>query len=81
MNIELKNHNRILDLIRRTHSKIEDLFFSVVLMLPDKLLPSFILRWIDHYTTKRMNDLEQQLIKERWRSMELQKVQDELIRK
>lgn len=81
MNIEIKNRNRIIDLIHNTFSKLEDCLFLVLLKLPDKLLPRFIIQWLNHYTTKRVNQLEQQLIKKRWQSMELQKARDELIKR
>lgn len=46
--------------------------------LPDKFIPSSVMEWLDRYTTKRINQLKQQNVKQTWRNVYLQKAVDDI---
>jgi alkyl sulfatase BDS1-like metallo-beta-lactamase superfamily hydrolase len=46
--------------------------FFIVQHLPEWLIPAPLMNWLDHYTTKRINQLKQQTIKQTWRNMYLE---------
>lgn len=60
------------------HSNLENLLFKLVMKLPDKLIPSFVMDWLDRYTTKRINQLKQQNIRQTWKNTYLRKAVDEI---
>lgn len=60
------------------HSRIEDLMFSILMKLPDRFLTPTLMNWLDHYTTKRLDSLQRQLIKDRWKTIELKKTLDKI---
>lgn len=66
INIELKKPNRLKEFFQNFHSKAEDLLFSIIQKLPEKLIPSPLMNWLNQYTTKRISQLQQQIIKQRW---------------
>lgn len=78
MNIEIKNPNHLTDFLHGLHNKLENLMFSIILKIPEKLIPRFLIEWLDRYTTKRINQLNQEIIKDRWKNVYLQKAVDEI---
>lgn len=78
IDIEIKKHSIIKDLFYKLHSKLEDLFFKIIMKLPDRFVPSSLMDWLDRYTTKRINQLKQQNIKQTWRNLYLQKAVDDI---
>lgn len=52
--------------------------FEIFQKLPDKLLTDSLMNWMDKYTTKRINQLKQQNVKNTWKNMYLQKAVDEI---
>lgn len=66
IDIELKDRNRLKEFFQNFHSKAEDLLFTIISKLPEKLIPSPLMNWLDRYTTKRISQLQQQIIKQRW---------------
>ena len=46
--------------------------------IPDRLIPSALMLWIDKYTDKRIQQLKQQNVKSTWKNMYLQKAVDEI---
>ena len=52
--------------------------FSIIQKLPDRLLTDSLMNWMDRYTTKRINQLKQQNVKNTWKNMYLQKAVDEI---
>ena len=53
------------------HDKSEDLMFSIILKIPEKQIPSFLMEWLDTYTTKRIHALEHENIKQQWKTVYL----------
>jgi len=72
INIEIKRPNRIKDFFHKILSKLEDLLFSIIIKLPEKLIPHFFMEFLDRYTTKRINQLQHQQVKQNWRNMFLE---------
>lgn len=73
IHIELKDRNKIKEFFQNFHSKAEDILFSIISKIPEKLIPSPIMKWLDWYTTKRISQLQQQIIKQRWQQDSLEK--------
>lgn len=61
INIELKDSNSLKEFFHKLHYKIEDIVFSIITKIPEKFIPTVLMDWLDQYTTKRMNELDQQL--------------------
>jgi hypothetical protein len=78
LNIEIKPHNIVKDSLDRLCSRIEDVMFSVFYYLPEWLIPAPLMEWLDHYTTKRIKQLQQRTIKQTWRNMYLKDAVQEI---
>lgn len=78
IDIEIKKRSIVKELFHKLHSTIEDLIFKLIMKLPDKFIPSFLMEWLERYTTKRINQLKQQNIKQTWKNTYLQKAVDEI---
>lgn len=74
INIELKKPNRLKDFWHRCYNQIEDILFFLISKLPEKLIPHFLMEWLDLYTTKRIAELKHQIIKDNWRTVALEKI-------
>lgn len=73
IDIELKDRNKIKEFFHRLHSKLEDLIFSIFQKLPEQFIPHWLMNWLNHYTDKRIQELKQQIIKDRWRQDALER--------
>lgn len=78
INIEIKKPNRFKDLLHKIHSRSEDLLFSIIQKMPEKMIPTCLMNWMDRYTNKRIAELKQQIIRNRWQTMELEKIVDDI---
>lgn len=78
INIEIKKRSIVKESLHKLYSKLEDLFFKIIIKLPDRFIPSALMDWLDRYTTKRINQLKQQNIKQTWRNLYLQKAVDDI---
>ncbi len=54
------------------------MLFSIISKLPERFIPSPLMNWLDRYTTKRISQLQQQIIKQRWQQDTLEKAVDEI---
>ena len=78
INIEIQKPNRFKDLLHKIFNRLEDLMFSIIQKLPEKMIPHFLMDWMEHYTNKRLSELKQQIIRNRWHTIELEKVVDSI---
>ena len=78
INIELKDHNRLKEFFQNFHSKLEDLLFSIITKLPEKLIPSPLMDWLSRYLDRRIAKLKAESIKMTWQNMYLQDAVDEI---
>lgn len=78
IHIEIKKRNRLKEFFQKLHSKLEDLCFNIIMKIPERFVPSCIMEWLDNYTTKRINQLKQEHIKQTWHNLYLEKAVDEI---
>ena len=78
INIEIQKPNRFKDLLHKIFNRLEDLMFSIIQKLPEKMIPHVLMDWMEHYTNKRLSELKQQIIRNRWHTIELEKVVDNI---
>lgn len=76
--IEIKSKNGFKKFFRKAHNKVDDVFFLIILKIPERFIPSFIMEWVDRYTNKRIDELKHQQIKARWKKMHLEKALEEI---
>lgn len=72
IDIEIKDRNRLKEFFQNFHSKAEDIAFSIIQRIPEKLLPHWLMNWLEKYLDKRIIELKQQSIKMTWHNMYLQ---------
>ena len=78
IDIEIKKRNRLKEVFHKIHSKSEDILFSIIQKLPEKFIPISLMNWMEHYTNKRIAELKQQIIRNRWHTIELEKAVDKI---
>lgn len=71
--IEIKKQNRFKDLLHKIFNRLEDSLFNLFQKMPEKMIPARLMTWIEHYTDKRIAELQQQIIRSKWQTMELEK--------
>lgn len=72
INIELKPRNKFETFLHETYDKLEDIVFYIILKVPERFIPSFLMKHIEHYIDKRTQALQQQIIKQRWQQVALE---------
>lgn len=78
IDIEIKKRIRLKELFHKIHGRSEDLLFCIFQKLPEKFIPAFLMDWTEHYTNKRIAELKQQIIRDRWHTIELEKAVDNI---
>lgn len=78
IDIELKPRNRLKEFFHTFFNKLEDLMFTVFQKTPERLIPPFLMKWMDNYTRKRLHELEQDVIRQRWKKVQLEKALGEI---
>lgn len=78
IDIEIKNRNRLKEFFNKTHSKSENILFSIITRLPENAIPHFFMDWMEHYANKRIAELNQQIIHDRWKSITLDKAVNDI---
>ena len=81
IHIELKKPNRFKDMLHKICSKLEDMMFSILLKLPERMIPSFLIDQIEKYINKQISKTKQEIIKDRWKQVALNEVLDKANRK
>ena len=56
------------------YSKIEDFGFELIQKIPEKFIPDFLMKWLEHYTDKRIAELKHDIIRNRWQVADLENV-------
>ena len=78
IDIEIRKPNRIKELSQNFRSRLEDLIFSIIQKLPERLIPSVLMDWMEQYLNKRITQLQQETIKQNWKNVYLQKAVTEI---
>ena len=79
--IEVKEPDKKIDFYKKLKSKAENVLFSIIELLPEKLIPGFVMNWVSRYIDKRMNELKQEQIKVNWNKTYMEKAVEELKQK
>ena len=58
--------------------KLEDLLFSVLQRLPEKLIPQPAMDWMFSYVEKRTQEIQHQIVWQNWKKAELEQILTEL---
>lgn len=78
MDIEIRPRNKFKELLSNLHDKSEDILFFLIRKAPDKLIPPFIMNWFEKYLDKRSKELQQEIIRQQWRQIYLEKTIEEI---
>ena len=78
MEIEIKPHSRTKDFFDKLHSKAEDLLFLIIQKIPERFMPSFLIQWVSNYVEKRTMKLQQEIIRQKWEQVTLEKALQEI---
>lgn len=73
IDIEHEDRNRIKEFFHKLHSSFEDIAFSIIQKLPERFIPKWLMEWLTHHMDKRIQELQQQIIKDRWRQDALER--------
>ena len=76
--IEIKERSKVNEFFHKLHNRLEDIIFEIFQRIPEKLLPNFLMKWLNNYTTKRITELKQQITKDRWKGIGLEKAVNEI---
>lgn len=68
---DLENPNRFKDLLHKISSKAEDILFSILLKLPETLIPG---EWMERYINKQISKTNHELIRNRWKQIALNEI-------
>lgn len=72
INIELKPRNKLKEFFHELCSKLEDSIFNIIIKIPERFIPPFIMQHIEQYIDKRTKELQHQIIKQRWQQLALE---------
>jgi len=78
INIEIRPRNKIKEFSDRLHDALEDLLFSIVQRLPELLIPTPLMKWLESYVNKRTQELQQDIIRKQWQQIHLEKTVEEI---
>ncbi len=74
INIEIHKQKRLKNLLHKIHYNIEETAFKLFDKIPEKYIPACLIKWMEHYTDKRLSELKQQIIRSNWQTIEFEKV-------
>lgn len=76
--IEIKDRSKVKEFLSMLHSKIEDLMFELLQKVPERFIPQPLMEWLNKYLTKRIQQLNQQNIKNTWRNIHLENIVNDI---
>ena len=78
INIEIRPRNKIKEFSNRLHNTLENLLFSIVQKLPEAFILAPLMNWLDRYITKRIQELQQKITRQKWQQIHLEKAIEEI---
>ena len=78
MNIEIKPRSRAKEFFDMIKDKSEDLMFSIITKLPERFIPSPLMQWLTAYLDRRTQELQQEIVRQQWRKVYLEKAVSEI---
>ena len=76
--IEIKPRSRAKEFIDNLQSKSEDIMFDVITKVPERFISSSLMQWITNYIDKRTQELQQEIIRQQWQNVYLEKAVSEI---
>lgn len=76
MDYIIKKESKFQKALKQVRSKSEDVFLSGVMLLAKISKSKKLSRWIERYTEKKMQQLQQEIIHQRWDLITLQKASE-----
>ena len=73
MEYTIKKESKFQKALKQVRSKSEDVFLSGVMLLAKISKSKKISRWIERYTEKKMQQLQQEIIRMKWNKVTLEK--------
>lgn len=68
-------------MLHKIYDRLEDLIFAIIQKIPEKHIPFFLMNRMERYTNKRLSELQSQIIRKRWQTIELEKAVDNIRKK
>lgn len=78
IDIEIKPRSKAKEFSNRMHDTLEDVLFSIVQKLPESLIPASLMEWLDNYINKCTQELQQEIIRQKWDCCHLEKAIEEI---
>ena len=78
MNIEIKPRSRAKEFFDMIKDKSEDLMFSIITKVPERMIPSPLMQWLTAYLDRRTQELQQEIIRQQWQKVYLEKAVAEI---
>lgn len=76
MDYIIKKESKFQKALKQVRSKSEDVFLSGVMLLAKISKSEKLSKWIERYTEKKMQQLQQEIIRQRWDLITLQKASE-----
>ena len=76
--IQIQKPNRFKDILHKIYNHLENFVFAFIQKIPEKYIPSSLMNRMEHYTNKRLAELQSQIIRNRWHTIELEKAVDKI---
>ena len=76
--ITVEEPNKRREFCKRIKSKAEDLFFSIIELLPEKFIPGCVMEWVSRYIDKRTAELKKEQTQANWKKVYTEKAVEEL---
>lgn len=76
MDYIIKKESKFQKALKQVRSKSEDVFLSGIMFLAKISKSEKLSRWIERYTEKKMQQLQQEIIRQRWDLITLQKASE-----
>ena len=73
INIEIQKQHRFKDFLHKIFNRLENFTFALFQKIPKKFIPAFLLNRMKYYINKRIANLQQQIIRDRWYNVELER--------
>lgn len=76
--IEIKPRSRAKEFFDMIKDKSEDLMFSIITKIPERMIPSPVMQWLTAYLDRRTQELQQEIIRQQWQKAYLEKAVAEI---
>ena len=76
--IEIKTRSRAKEFIDMIKDKSEDLMFSIITKVPERMIPSPVMQWLTAYLDRRTQELQQEIVRQQWQKVYLEKAVSEI---